>query len=222
MRNALKTIAAVALPLLWANRVLPALGLGIRGRSTANVAFATGYSLALHGEPNWISSRGVRVGAAVASIVVGGYIAALAIPPVRDRLSELADRGPDVHAAEWAALHIPVGTVYSEELIYRATLTPLLEEQFGKHGKWLGALTFGLAHIQPARSAGDPVPVTVAVTALAGLLFDHLYRLTRSVTAPAFLHAAINAGGATAPLAARSRVWAPSTAADLHVNQPSQ
>ncbi|WP_405133677.1 CPBP family intramembrane glutamic endopeptidase [Nocardia sp. NBC_01388] len=198
-----KAAAAVALPLLWSNRALPALRLGIRGRTAANTAFATGYALVFQGNPNWTSSHGRRIGAATAGMVLSGYVAALAIPDIRRHFAELADRGPEVSTAEWAGVHIPVGTVLSEELVYRATLTPLLEETFGNRGTLLGALTFGLSHIRPARAAGDPAPGTVAVTTLAGLVLDRLYRRTASATAPALLHLALNAGGALTPVAAR-------------------
>ncbi|MFI1914311.1 lysostaphin resistance A-like protein [Nocardia sp. NPDC020380] len=198
-----KAVAAVALPLLWANRALPALGLDIRGRTAANAAFATAYAAVFHGRPNWRSAQGFRVGLLAGAVVTAGYAAALTVPATRRHFADLADRGPDVSTTEWAALHIPVGTVYSEELVYRATLTPLLEDALGRPGTWLGALSFGLAHIQPARAAGDPVPGTVAVTAAAGYLFDHLRRHTGSTTAPAFLHLALNAGGALTPRIAR-------------------
>lgn len=141
--------------------------------------------------------------AGAGGVVLAGYGAGLAIPPIRRQLAGTAHRGPAVSTAEWAALHIPGGTVFSEELVYRATLTPLLERTLGSTGTWLGALTFGLSHIRAARSAGDPVPGTVAVTTLAGAVFDQLRRRTGSVTAPALLHLAINGGGALAPFAAR-------------------
>ncbi len=191
------------LPLLWANRVLPSLGLGIRGRSSANLVFATAYAMAFRGRPNWVSWRGLRAGSAAAALVLAGFGAALAIPPVRRHFAALADRSPEVTSAEWIALHIPVGTVLSEELLYRATLDPLLDDTFGSRAEWLGAFTFGLAHIGPARSAGDPVPATVAVTAVAGLVFGRLRRHTGSATAPALLHLALNAGGALTPVLAR-------------------
>lgn len=198
-----KVLAAVALPLLWSDRVLPALGLDVRGRTAANTAFAAAYTLAFRGNPNWLSVHGVRAGAAVGGIVLAGYGAGVAIPSIRRRLAEVADRGPEVSMAEWAGVHIPVGTVLAEELVFRATLTPLLEESLGRTGTWLGALTFGLIHIRPARAAGDTVPGTVAVTTAAGLLFDWLRRRTGSITAPTLLHLAINGGGALAPHTAR-------------------
>ncbi|MEV6772859.1 CPBP family intramembrane glutamic endopeptidase [Nocardia sp. NPDC051030] len=199
----LKALAALSLPLLWTNTLLPAFHLNIRGRSAANAAFATAYAVTFRGRPNWFSPRGLAYGSAAAAVVLSGYAAALAIPSTRRHFAELADRGPDVHAAEWAGVHIPVGTVFSEELVYRATLDPVLEEAFGRPGEWLAALTFGLTHIQPARSVGDPVPATIAVTTLGGLLFTRLRRHTGSATAPALLHLAMNAGGAIAPILAR-------------------
>ncbi|MFE9582511.1 CPBP family intramembrane glutamic endopeptidase [Nocardia sp. NPDC006044] len=196
--------AAVAIPLTWSDWVLPRLGLGVRGRTAANAAFATGYGAAFHGSPNWFSAKGFRYGAVAASLVAAGYGAALAIPSVRSRLSEFGDRGPEVSPVEWIVVHIPVGTVYSEELIFRATLDPLLDNIFGtRAGAVLGALTFGLWHVRPARAAGDGVPVTVAVTAAGGVALGWLRRRTESATAPALLHLALNVGGAVAPRIAR-------------------
>ncbi|MFJ4656617.1 type II CAAX prenyl endopeptidase Rce1 family protein [Nocardia sp. NPDC088792] len=213
LSRTVQAAAAAALPLLWANRVLPALRLDIRGRSAANITFATAYAAVFHGTPNWRSVQGFRVGLLTAAVVTAGYASALTVPATRRHFADLADRGPDVSTAEWAALHIPVGTVYSEELIYRATLTPLLEDALGRPGTWLGALSFGLTHIQPARAAGDPVPGTVAVTTAAGYLFDRLRCHTGSATAPALLHLALNAGGALTPRLAR-RLTGERTAAE--------
>lgn len=166
-----------------------------RGRTAANVVFASGYAAAFGGRPRWWSSRGARVGALAGAVVVAGYGAALAIPSVRARLGELSGREQDVSTAEWVLVHIPFGTVYSEELIFRATLEPLLDNAFPKAGPLLGAAAFGLWHIHPARAGGDSVPATVIVTAGGGVLFGELRRRTGSATAPALLHWAFNAGG---------------------------
>ncbi|WP_245663681.1 CPBP family intramembrane glutamic endopeptidase [Nocardia arthritidis] len=194
----------MAFPLIWSNVVLPRLGLGIRGRTAANAGFATAYALASRAEPGRGSWRDVRCGLLATSGVVVGYGAALAVPSLRWRLAELAERGPDVSTAEWAAVHIPLGTVYSEELVFRGTLDPLLDHVFGpRTGALLGAATFGLWHIAPARAVGDSVPATVAVTAAGGLVFGRLRRRTAGTVAPALLHLAMNAGGAIAPCLAR-------------------
>ncbi len=201
---------AVALPLIWSNAALPRLGLGVRGRTAANAGFATAYTLALRDEPVRCSVRGVRgvrgvrYGLLAASVVAAGYTVALAVPSLRWQLAELADRGPEVSTAEWAAVHIPVGTVYSEEVVFRGTLDPLLDTVFGtRAGILLGAVTFGLWHIAPARAVGDSVPATVAVTTAGGLVFGWLRRRTGGVVASALLHLAMNAGGAIAPRLAR-------------------
>ncbi|MFF7940584.1 CPBP family intramembrane glutamic endopeptidase [Nocardia gamkensis] len=194
----------MAFPLIWSNVVLPRLGLGIRGRTAANAGFATAYALASRAEPGRGSWRGASCGLLAASGTVAGYVAALAVPSLRWRLAELAERGPDVSTAEWAAVHIPLGTVYSEELVFRGTLDPLLDHVFGpRTGALLGAATFGLWHIAPARAVGDSVPATVAVTTAGGLVFGRLRRRTAGTVAPALLHLAMNAGGAIAPRLAR-------------------
>ncbi|MFE7745437.1 CPBP family intramembrane glutamic endopeptidase [Nocardia sp. NPDC057455] len=203
-RQAAGTIAAVALPLIWSNAVLPRLGLGIRGRTAANAGWATAYALAVPAEPGRSSWRGVRCGLLAASGVIAGYVVALAVPSLRWQLAELADRGPDVPATEWVAVHIPIGTVYSEELVFRGTLDPLLDHVFGPRiGALLGAATFGLWHIAPARAVGDNIPATVAVTTAGGFVFGWLRRRTAGTVAPALLHLAMNAGGAIAPRLAR-------------------
>ncbi|MFG1796855.1 type II CAAX prenyl endopeptidase Rce1 family protein [Nocardia sp. NPDC049149] len=200
-----QVVAAVGIPMVWSNWALPALGLGVRGRTVVNAGFATAYGFAFRGEPNWFSAKGFRFGTGSAALVVAGYAAALAIPSVRKGLRDYTDRGPDVSTTEWVAVHIPIGTVYSEELIFRATLDPVLDNAFGSRiGSVLSALTFGLWHITPARSVGDSVPVAVAATAAGGFALGWLRRRTASATAPALLHLAINAGGAIAPRLARS------------------
>ncbi|WP_454194902.1 CPBP family intramembrane glutamic endopeptidase [Nocardia sp. Marseille-Q1738] len=198
------TIAAVVLPLTWSNVVLPRLGLGVRGRTAANAGFATGYALALRDGPNWRCRGGVGCGMLAASVVTAGYGAALALPSARRFVGAIADRGPEVPTVEWVAVHIPIGTVYSEELIFRGTLDPLLDKAFGpRAGALLSAAAFGLWHIAPARAAGDSVPATIAVTTVGGLIFGGLRRRTVGATAPALLHLAMNAGGAVAPRLAR-------------------
>jgi membrane protease YdiL (CAAX protease family) len=200
-----KTAAAVGIPLAWSNWLLPRSSLDMRGRTAANAGFATGYALAFGGRPNWLSVRGLGCGLASAGVITAGYGAAVAIAATRNRLTRFADRSPDIPLGEWVAVHIPIGTAYSEELIFRATLDPLLDNTFGpSRGAVLAAATFGLWHIQPARAAGDSIPASVAATAVGGLMFGLLRRRTDSATAPALLHFAINAGGALAPrIAAR-------------------
>ncbi len=209
----MKILAAMGIPVLWNNVVLPRLQLGMRHRTVANVAFATGYAAVFGvgghrgGElsrppARWSSMRGLRWGTALAAAVTAGYAALLTIPSTRARLAEFTARTPEVGVAEWVTIHIPLGTVYSEELIFRATLDPLLDGCDSSLGTWLGPTTFGLWHITPARTAGDSVPGTVALTTLGGLTLSLLRRRTGSTIAPALLHLALNIGGAVAPLVA--------------------
>lgn len=192
-----RSVVAVSAPLLWNNVLLPRLSLDHRGRTAANALAATGYALVFGGRPNWFSGRGLRYGLGCAGIVAAGYATALSIPPVRRALAVSRERAADVGTAEWIAVHIPVGTVYAEELIFRATLDPLLDREFGaRAGAFAGAAAFGLWHIHPARAAGDTVAGTLVLTGAAGLLFGSLRRHTGSATAPALLHWAVNAGGA--------------------------
>ncbi|WP_308166370.1 CPBP family intramembrane glutamic endopeptidase [Nocardia albiluteola] len=200
----------MSIPVLWSAVILPRLQWGLRGRTAANAAFATGYAAAFGSgsadeSPSDSSSRngarcdGLAWGATLSLSIFAGYAALLTIPSTRARLAEFASREPEVGLAEWILVHIPLGTVYTEELIFRATLGPLLDRACGRSGIWLGASTFGLWHIIPARAAGDSVPATVAATALGGLILSSLRRRTGSTLAPALVHFALNAGGAIAP-----------------------
>ncbi|MEU1986360.1 CPBP family intramembrane glutamic endopeptidase [Nocardia sp. NPDC019395] len=192
-----RVVAAVAAPLLWNNWLLPRLALGHRGRTAANAVVATGYALTFGGRPDWSSGRGVRIGAGCAAGVAIGCAAAFAIPAVRGSLAVAEERAADVGTLEWVAVHIPLGTVYAEELIFRATLDPLLDRECGgRIGTLLGGAVFGLWHIYPARVAGDNVLGTVVFTGGAGLVFGGLGRWAGSATAPALMHWAVNAGGA--------------------------
>ncbi|MEV0434571.1 CPBP family intramembrane glutamic endopeptidase [Nocardia sp. NPDC050413] len=188
---------ALGLPLCWNNSVLPALGFSLRGRSVANVLFAATYTGVFRGRPNWLSASGLRWGLGSSAVVLAGYGAVLAIPALRKLPAEIAVLVPETSTLEWIAVHIPVGTVLAEEAVFRATLDPLLTT----HGypPALGAADFALWHIHPARTAGDSLPVTLAATTVAGLIFSALRRRADSATAPALLHLAINAGGALLP-----------------------
>lgn len=194
-----RAVGAIAAPLLWSNRLLPGLELGIRGRTVVNALAATGYASVFAGSPNWYRARGLSYGLGGAGVVAAGYAAAVAIPPIRRVLRGFGGREPEVGTVEWVAVHIPLGTVYSEELIFRGTLDPLLDDILGTRlGSIAGAAAFGLWHIHSAHASADNVAASVAFTAAAGVLFGGLRRHTDSATAPALVHWAVNAGGALA------------------------
>ncbi|KAF0847989.1 hypothetical protein FNL39_102130 [Nocardia caishijiensis] len=177
--------------------MLPALGLPLRGRSVANVLFAGAYTGVFRGRPNWLSASGLRWGLGGSAIVLAGYGVVLAVPALRKLPAEVAVRVPETSTLEWIAVHIPVGTVLAEEAVFRATLDALLTANSCPPA--LGAVDFALWHIHPARTEGDSVPVTLAATTIAGLIFSALRRRADSATAPALLHLAVNAGGALLP-----------------------
>ncbi|WP_068165315.1 CPBP family intramembrane glutamic endopeptidase [Rhodococcus phenolicus] len=197
--------AVAAAAVLW-SATLPSAPLGAHGRTWASAglgvcavvaARASGMNRAELGlDPARIPS-GLRWGAVAAGAVLGGYAIALTVPAVRDRIAVSAGAGRDDFWT-WITLHIPVGTVLAEELLFRGVLTPLA-------GSAVHATAFGLWHVRPAMIAGDNVAGTVAVTGLSGLGFDWLRRRSGSVLAPALAHLAINAGGAAAVRLATSR-----------------
>lgn len=181
----------------WSTYVLPALGLDARARAVANASFAvavaavSGRSAAQLGLRNTVA--GVKWGAAASAVPVIGSAVVAAIPALRRRVRPSEDE-----LAEWVLFRIPVGTVLTEELLFRGVLdaaSPALSPIF-----------FGLWHIHPARAAGDTVVGTVVATAAAGVVFSWLRARSGSVLAPALLHYFLNAGGAVlAHLAANDR-----------------
>lgn len=188
-------LPAMAVPLVWHNLVLPRLELGVRGRTAASIVFALTYSMAGPRAP-WFRPGGGRWVAAALVVPVSGALVASAVPSVRRAVAHRADDRTPTEVAEWVLVHIPFGTVFVEEQVFRATLDPVLIDAYGAGpGALLGAATFGLWHIHPARAAGENVPATVLVTTVAGLIFGALARHA-GVAASAAAHLAINATGA--------------------------
>lgn len=171
----------------WSTVVLPSVGLGARGRAVANASFAVGIAALSGSSAEQLglrnTARGLKWGAAAAAVPVLGSVVVAAIPALRRRV-----RPSEEDLAEWVLFRIPVGTVLTEELLFRGVLdaaSPALSPIF-----------FGMWHIHPARAAGDPVIATVAATTAAGLVFSWLRARSDSVLAPALLHYALNASGA--------------------------
>lgn len=206
-----RALAYAAGAVAWNNLVLPALRLGPWGRTTTNGAFAAGTVVAaLRGgfgarDLGWTRPiSGLRWGTAAAAVPLVAYAAALAVPAGRRRL---AAGEPRTDHLTWMTVHIPVGTVAAEELVFRSVLHAATQRTDGVDPRWgrvLGAVAFGLWHVAPARAAGDSIPGTVVLTALSGVVFDELRRRSGSVLAPALLHLAVNVGGAAAVGLART------------------
>ncbi|GJF08202.1 CAAX protease family protein [Mycolicibacterium cyprinidarum] len=143
--------------------------------------------------------KGLRWGAAVAIPVTVAVAAGTAIPPVREGM---AARVLPVQTGRWLLLRIPIGTVWTEELAYRAALGTIAERTFGVFGgRLLAAAVFGLSHVPNARATGESVPGTVLVTGAAGWIFGWLYARSGSLAAPLIVHLAVNEAGAVAALA---------------------
>ncbi|MGC0362415.1 membrane protease YdiL (CAAX protease family) [Rhodococcus sp. 27YEA15] len=209
------SIALSAAAISWSNYVLPAFGLSARARAVVNTAAglgaigvlrARGYTHDELGLAHTGIRGGARFGTAAAGAVVAGYAVALAVPSLRAALAtdERADGRDDFF--EWILLHIPFGTVLSEELLFRSALSAVWNRELELPvAHTVHAVTFGLWHVAPARGSGDSVPAAVAVTGASALLFEWLHRRGGSVLAPALLHLATNIGGALAVRIATSR-----------------
>lgn len=162
----------------------------------AGLVVATRAPLGLRPPHLW---SGLRTGLAAAAPVIIGVAASTAVSPVR---SAMAERDLPASPAGWLAVRIPVGTVWSEEAAFRAALGTVAADAFGPTGgRLLQSLSFGLSHIDDARSTGEPVMGTILVTGVAGWLFALLREKSGSIVAPMLAHLAINEAGAVAALA---------------------
>jgi membrane protease YdiL (CAAX protease family) len=182
-------------------------GLALPGRRHPVVQAALGTTLAmLTRAPLGLTgprlASGLRYGAASAAVLGAGVAVSTALPAVRERMDARVLPRP---GWKWLTLQIPLGTVWSEETMYRGALGVLAESAFGPAGgQLLQAGTFGLSHIVDARALGEPVLATVVVTGAAGWMFGWLARRSGSVVAPVLAHLAINESGALAALAVQN------------------
>jgi hypothetical protein len=146
---------------------------------------------------------GIRWGLAAGAAAAAGVAAVTALPPVR---RAMAARELPEHAGRWLLLSIPIGTVWPEELAYRATLGTIAEEAFGPtRGRLLQAGAFGLWHIVDARITRQPVIGTVLATGVAGWFFGWLRARSGSVAAPMLVHLAVNETAGLAALILQRR-----------------
>jgi membrane protease YdiL (CAAX protease family) len=146
--------------------------------------------------------RGLRLGLAVGGAVTAGVAAATASPRVRDAMAARDLPAPAV----WLLVRIPIGTVWSEEVAFRAVLGSVADRAFGPvWGRILQSAAFGLSHVADARRASEPVLGTVLVTGAAGWAFGWLYTRSGSLAASMLAHLAINEAGAVAALAVQRR-----------------
>lgn len=199
MRDKLRTAALAAVLVGWS---VATPRIPMRWNPIPHAAFGTSVSLASgasHGLRPPELWTGLRWGSAVAAPVVLAVAAGTVIRPVR---AGMAERTLPASAGHWLLLRIPVGTVWTEEVAYRAALGTAAKRAFGAPGgRLVAAAVFGLSHVPDARAAGESVPATVLVTAAAGWAFDWLYVKSGSLAAPMLAHLAVNEAGAVGALA---------------------
>ncbi|MGX9788166.1 Rv0804 family intramembrane glutamic endopeptidase [Mycobacterium sp. MMS18-G62] len=146
---------------------------------------------------------GLRYGAAAAAVVGLGVAAATTLPQVR---AEMSERELPEATGRWLLWDIPVGTVWPEELAYRAVLGTAAEEAFGPVvGRLVQATAFGLWHIVDARVTKQPVLREVLATGAAGWVFGWLHMRSGSLAAPMLAHLAVNEAAGLAALAVQAR-----------------
>jgi uncharacterized protein len=177
-------------PRIPSRRQLP-----LHAAAGAVLVAVTGAPLGLRPPALW---PGLRLGLATATMVSAAVAASSRVPRVRAAMA--ARELPDP-AIGWLLLRIPLGTVWWEEAAFRGALGTVAAAGFGpSRGRTLQATAFGLSHVADARSAGEPVVGTVAVTGAAGWAFGCLYARSGSLLAPMLAHLAINEAGAVAAL----------------------
>ena len=141
---------------------------------------------------------GLRYGMASAGAVAVAVTATTALRPVR---SAMAVRDLPPSAWRWLGVEIPLGTVWSEEVAFRAALGTAAADAFGPtRGRLLQSVAFGLSHIVNARRTGEPLIGTVLATGAVGWMFGWLYERSASLAAPMLAHLAVNEAGAVAAL----------------------
>ncbi len=178
-------------------------GLSIPGRRHPLVQAGLGTALAvvtraplgLRGEK---ARRALELGGGAAAAVAATVSVATVIPALR---AAMTARDLPAPGWKWLSVQIPLGTVWSEETIYRGALSTLAIDAFGPaRGNLLQATAFGLSHIVDARSGGESVVGTVLVTGAAGWVFGRLAARSGSLIAPILAHLAVNEAGAIAAI----------------------
>ena len=200
----IRALAGAAALVGWSSLIAPRIPrrfqVPLHAALSAALVVSTGAPLGLRPPAVW---RGLRLGAATATVVSVGVAESTRIPRVR---ADMAARELPEPLSGWLLLRIPVGTVWSEEAAFRGALGTLAAEAFGPTwGRVLQAAAFGLSHVPDAKAMGEPVAGTVLVTGVAGWAFAWLYERSGSLLAPMLTHLAINEAGAVAAAVVQRR-----------------
>ncbi len=158
--------------------------------------------------------RGLAYGAVVALAVAMVLALGAALPATRGLFQDRRAAGVSTAVLLYVALvRVPFGTVVLEETLFRGVLLGLGLRRWSQTAAvTVSCLAFGLWHALPARRATSFNPVfagltgsrlgwmygvaaAVAGTAVAGLVLCWLRLRSRSLLAPALLHATVNGLG---------------------------
>jgi membrane protease YdiL (CAAX protease family) len=168
--------------------------------------------------------RGLAYGAAAAAAATVVLALGAALPATRALFQDRRAEGISTAVMLYVALvRVPLGTVLLEETLFRGVLLALGLRRWSQAAAVAASsLAFGLWHVLPARHvttlnpvfaglAGGPtarvlgVVAAVVATAAAGVVLCWLRLRSRSLLAPALLHATVNGlGYALAFLAGRA------------------
>ena len=146
--------------------------------------------------------RGLTVGAVAMGVVLVGLAIAVAIPALRGSFDrpDIADHAASTDAY-FIVVRIPLGTVVLEEVLFRGVLLALALRRWPvRTAVLVTAALFGLWHVVPAVETADEGFLaalgatlgTVAITAVAGLIFAWLRLRANSIVAPVLAHIATN------------------------------
>ena len=139
--------------------------------------------------------QGFRYGLGAFALVVIAAVLASIVPAGRDALDVPEARVAANELAWRVAVIIPIGTVVTEEVMFRGVLNGLLARVWNPTRALIGgAALFGLWHVFPAwRADGAGAALgTFVATAVAGMVFLWLRRRSESLVAPALAHLATN------------------------------
>lgn len=173
-------------------------------------ARAQGYGWSTLGLGRSALGPGVRWGLGGAAVVAVGLLAALAWPPAEPLLADQRVADLSLGALAFRVLvRIPLGTVVLEEVAFRGVLFGAWAERQSVRAALIGSSAlFGIWHIGPTlallaengvtldrRGLVLAVAGSVAITALAGVVFCALRLRSGGVVAPALVHGATNSLG---------------------------